>query len=76
MSILIEPGKWRNLKNGKTYIVRGTVVNATNANEGQLMVLYHDSAALPAYVAAGPGTFVRDASEFLVKFEKEQNGSV
>lgn len=56
---------WRNKKNQKIYkIVIGRVINATNNNAGQAMVLYklYESYDTPHYV--------REEKEFLEKFEE------
>lgn len=52
--------KWKNKKNGKIYSIENDfIINATNAQDGQVMVLYrNDEGKL----------FVRDKAEFLLKF--------
>jgi hypothetical protein len=52
--------KARHLKSGKTYtIVNDSVINATNKNNDELMVLYTDDTRF----------FVRECEEFFEKFE-------
>lgn len=55
---------WKNKKTGGVYIIVGHVTNATNAQEGQEMVLYRR--------LADPWHFVRERSEFLEKFERTE----
>ncbi|MDO5306092.1 MAG: hypothetical protein Q4E87_11005 [bacterium] len=53
--------KYRNLKKGTVYEVLQTdVINCTNAQDGQRMVLYTN----------GELTFCREENEFYQKFEK------
>lgn len=52
--------KYRNKKNGKTYIVLGEVVDCTNERDGTICILYNDGLKL----------FVREKNEFFEKFEK------
>lgn len=55
-----------NIKNKKIYEVYGEVTNATNANDGQKMILYTD----------GYGNFyVREVKEFGEKFKQQPIGS-
>ena len=55
--------KFRNIKNGNIYeVIREDVINCTNANDGQTMVLYKSEKS-PDLL------FVREKSEFLQKFE-------
>ena len=55
--------KYRNIKNGNTYeVIRDDVINCTNVNDGQTMVLYKSQKS-PELL------FVREKTEFLQKFE-------
>lgn len=51
-------------KTGNKYFVTGEAINATNANDGQVMIIYTN---------ADGKTFVREKKEFLEKFEEEIN---
>jgi len=54
--------KYTNNKNGKTYIsIREDIINATNKDDGQIMVLYYPEEKPDMH-------FVRDLEEFRVKF--------
>ncbi len=53
-------GTYRNVKNGNLYEVVGTSLNATNANEGQIMIHYRDM---------DNQAYVRDFDEFVEKFD-------
>lgn len=54
--------KFRNIKNGNIYdVIREDVINCTNANDGDVMVLYK-SENYPDKI------FVREKNEFYVKF--------
>lgn len=54
--------KFRNIKNGNIYdVIREDVINCTNANDGDVMVLYRNE-NYPDKI------FVREKSEFYVKF--------
>lgn len=56
--------KYRNKKNGNIYeVIREDVMNCTNVNDGQVMVLY-TCEKCPEKI------FVREINEFNVKFEK------
>lgn len=56
--------KYRNIKNGNIYeLIRDDVVNCTNINDGQIMVLYVSEKS-PDKI------FVREISEFHKKFEQ------
>ena len=56
--------KYRNIKNGNIYeVIRDDVINCTNANDNQIMVLYK-SEEHPDLL------FVREISEFNIKFEE------
>ena len=56
--------KYRNIKNGNIYeVIRDDVINCTNANDNQIMVMYK-SLEHPELL------FVREKSEFFVKFEQ------
>ena len=56
--------KYINIKNGNIYeVIRNDVINCTNANDNQIMVLYK-SLEHPELL------FVREKSEFEIKFEK------
>lgn len=55
---------FKHLKTGNTYeMVRDDVINCTNANDDQVMVLYK-RADLPNMI------FVREKTEFYQKFEE------
>lgn len=51
---------WKNKKNQELYSVIGTLINATNSNDGEKMVLYSKNNKY----------FVREYNEFLLKFER------
>ncbi len=54
--------KYRNNKNGNIYeVIREDVINCTNANDGQVMVMYK-SIEHPEML------FVREINEFKIKF--------
>jgi len=56
--------KYKNIKNGNFYeVIRDDVINCTNANDDQIMVMYK-SLDHPELL------FVREKSEFYVKFEE------
>ncbi|MCF8354327.1 MAG: hypothetical protein K9H48_07725 [Melioribacteraceae bacterium] len=55
-------GKYTHIKTGNLYFVEGVVVNATNSQDGQLMVLYGPSGSNKL--------FVREISEFFQKLPK------
>ena len=56
--------KYRNIKNGNLYeVIRDDVINCTNANDDQIMVMYK-SLEHPELL------FVREKSEYYVKFEE------
>ena len=56
--------KYRNIKNGNIYeVIRDDIINCTNANDDQIMVLYK-SIERPEML------FVRERNEFKVKFEE------
>ena len=64
MSIYMSSKKFRNIKNQNIYeLIRDDVINATNSNDGQVMVLYK-SEKYPDKI------FVREKSEFYIKFEE------
>ena len=54
----------KNLKTGEIYEMITEVINATNAQGGQIMVFYRND---------GGQKFVREKVEFWEKFEKEPN---
>lgn len=54
-------GWWIHKKTGNRYLVVGCAINATNENEGQVVVQYQKDGQ----------HFIREESEFLEKFEKE-----
>lgn len=58
----IDMSRWRNKKNGHIYVVVMSVINCTNAQDGQLMIVYkrEDSDDL---------VFCREMKEFYNKFE-------
>jgi hypothetical protein len=55
---------WENKKTKKFYELKGKVVNTTNAQDDQVMVLYS-----PLNTISEPDKFVREENEFLKKFE-------
>lgn len=55
---------YKNKKTGNYYVVLGTAINATNAQDGQVMVRYRDANA-----TEGDSEYVREQEEFMVKFE-------
>ncbi len=58
--------KYKHLKSGRTYeVLKIGIINATNAQDGETMVLYEGE----EIDGAGIGTFVREISEFTKKFE-------
>ena len=57
--------KFRNKKNGMIYTYIDEVINCTNAQDGQVMILYTKDNLL----------FVREKEEFFQKFERIINGS-
>lgn len=57
----VRPDLWRNNKTAAVYAVEKIVVNATNAQDGQLMVLYR-------MLDEPAEFFVRDIIEFNEKF--------
>lgn len=64
----VEPitGFWRNKKRGNVYrVLQDGLVNTTNAQDGETMVMYVAIADTPD----APFTFVRERAEFLAKFE-------
>ena len=64
MSIFMSSKKFRNIKNGNFYeVIRDDVINCTNANDDQIMVMYK-SLDHPELL------FVREKSEFYIKFEE------
>ena len=63
-SIFMSFRKFRNIKNGNIYeVIREDVINCTNANDNQIMVMYKND-NYPDKV------FVREKSEFYIKFEE------
>ena len=57
--------KYRNNKNGTIYIVlRENIINATNKDDGKLMVLYYPEEKPEMQ-------FVRELEEFKIKFTPE-----
>ena len=62
---------WVNKKTGNKYlIISANVINATNADDGQKMVLYKK---VGKWFEGQPETFVREYEEFILKFEKEKS---
>jgi hypothetical protein len=57
-----ESNLYKNKKNQKIYQVISEVINCTNSNEGELMILYSE-------VTNKDKLFVRTKAEFLEKFE-------
>jgi hypothetical protein len=58
-------GTWRNNKTGDLYLINdGNVIDATNATNGEVMVLYRKAHHNP------PQQYVREKAEFLQKFTK------
>ena len=63
-SIFMYSKKYRNKKKGTLYeLLNDSVINCTNANDGQIMVMYK-SLDNPKLI------FVREKQEFFVKFEE------
>ena len=63
-SIFMSSKKYKNIKNGNIYeVIRDDVINCTNANDDQIMILYK-SIEHPEML------FVRERNEFKVKFEE------
>ena len=63
-SIFMSSKKYKNIKNGNIYeVIRDDVINCTNANDDQIMILYK-SIEHPEML------FVREINEFKVKFEE------
>ena len=61
-SIFMSSKKYRNIKNGNIYeVIRDDVINCTNANDNQKMVLYRCD-EYPDLL------FVREKNEFNIKF--------
>lgn len=58
-----EVSQFKHKKSGKFYTVLGTVINATNSNDGQKMILYTGEDLFGKY-----RLFVRDRAEFFNKF--------
>jgi len=56
--------KWINNKNKKIYTVTGKCTNATNAQDGQIMIKYLND---------NGEEFVREEKEFKEKFNADQN---
>lgn len=56
--------KYKNKKNGKIYIKEKNVINATNSNDGEVMVLYRPEEDYENW-------YVREVNEFYEKFDKE-----
>jgi hypothetical protein len=54
--------RFKNKKNGKYYDVIDSCLNATNANNGQIMIIYQS--------IDGTSKYCREEKEFLEKFEK------
>lgn len=62
-SIFMSSKKYKHLKTGNIYeVIRDDVLNCTNANDEQIMVLYKNEQS-PELL------FVREKNEFLQKFE-------
>jgi len=55
------PKAYNHKKTGDRYFVTGEAINATNAQDGQVMIIYANS---------DDETFVREKTEFLEKFEE------
>jgi len=62
-SIGIKSGRWEHVKTGNIYNVINVVINTTNENDGQTMVLYQREGMM----------FVRESKEFLEKFVKRND---
>jgi len=60
---------YKNKKNGKLYGTIGTALNATNAQDGQAMILY-------APLEENTVPFVREHAEFFEKFEEVKKEDV
>ena len=62
-SIFMSSKKYKHLKTGNIYeVIRDDVLNCTNANDEQIMVLYKNEQSPELF-------FVREKNEFLQKFE-------
>jgi len=59
----LESSQYKHIKSGKLYTVLGIIINATNSNDGQKMVLYAGSDLFGTH-----RLFVRDKTEFFEKF--------
>lgn len=59
----INLGVWLHFKTGKYYQVIGLAENCTNANDGQIMVIYRPNDPFST------STYVRDYNEFISKFK-------
>jgi len=59
-------GNYRNNKTGNVYTAIGFTTNATNAQDGQEMVMYISEEFNPDF----RGTYVRSIEEFLTKFTR------
>jgi len=57
-------GIWKNIKNQKLYAVTGKCTNATNAQDGQIMIRYLNDKG---------EEFVREEKEFREKFKEILN---
>jgi hypothetical protein len=57
--------KYKHIKSGDIYtVINNTIINTTNANDGELMVLYHNKDGK---------LFVREIIEFHEKFNQFNN---
>lgn len=62
---------YRNIKTGNLYMIVSTcVVNATNEQDGQLMILYRN------YGGQDATLYAREADEFYKKFVREDSLSI
>lgn len=62
-NVSINLGVWLHFKTGKYYQVIGLAENCTNANDGQIMVIYRPNDPFST------STYVRDYNEFISKFK-------
>lgn len=66
MSIFMYSKKFKHIKSGNIYeLIRDDIINCTNVNDGQIMVLYCRE-NIPEKI------FVREKKEFYKKFVREK----
>ena len=67
-AILFRDGNiWQNIKTSKRYRTKNTVINTTNDQDGQTMVVYQS--VTEDYHGRPLDICVREANEFLEKFK-------